>query len=236
MLSLRRGLCSSPLRVLGVGLKATDAEVKAAFRDIAKKWHPDRHHGAGKAQAEEEFKKAQQAYQAFVDGGGSAGLARDERRAAATRGPGGGTARGRGAGREAYGWGEGYGEASRPGYNPYKSYMGFGEGKGRHDHYWEDTAAAAKATDDARMWRMWLGIAVFGGGLFACGGTGEQPAAPPAPRPEEQARPLAAARVPTCDRSPLWRQRGAIVRRRRGAISSTPGSTRQRAAGSARRR
>src|SRR5437867_8049754 len=46
--------------VLGVGRKATPAEIKAAYRKLARKHHPDLN--AGNKGAEERFKEIQAAY------------------------------------------------------------------------------------------------------------------------------------------------------------------------------
>ena len=45
--------------VLGVSKTATDAEIKKAFRQQAKKYHPDSH--PGDKECEEKFKEAQEA-------------------------------------------------------------------------------------------------------------------------------------------------------------------------------
>lgn len=54
-----------PYSILGVGRGATEAEVKAAYKKLAKKYHPDINKEAG---AEEKFKEASAAYQSIVDG------------------------------------------------------------------------------------------------------------------------------------------------------------------------
>ena len=43
-----------PYRVLGLTARATNVEIKAAYKKLALKWHPDAHQGAAKAQAEED--------------------------------------------------------------------------------------------------------------------------------------------------------------------------------------
>ena len=48
--------------VLGVSNDATDAEIKRAFRKLARQYHPDRN--PGDAAAEERFKAIQSAYDA----------------------------------------------------------------------------------------------------------------------------------------------------------------------------
>ena len=51
--------------VLGVTRNASDDEIKKAYRELARKWHPDRNHDD--SDAEERFKEIQQAYQTLSD-------------------------------------------------------------------------------------------------------------------------------------------------------------------------
>jgi molecular chaperone DnaJ len=51
--------------VLGVSKTASDAEIKKAFREMAKKYHPDMH--PGDKDCEEKFKEAQEAYAVLSD-------------------------------------------------------------------------------------------------------------------------------------------------------------------------
>jgi len=44
-------------QVLGVEKTATQDEIKAAYRNLARQWHPDRHPEAEKPAAEEKFKE-----------------------------------------------------------------------------------------------------------------------------------------------------------------------------------
>ncbi|AJQ45450.1 molecular chaperone DnaJ [Ureaplasma diversum] len=50
--------------VLGVSKNATDAEIKSAFRKLAKEYHPDKNKGAD---AEEKFKEINEAYEVLSD-------------------------------------------------------------------------------------------------------------------------------------------------------------------------
>ena len=50
---------------LGVNKQATDAEIKKAYRDLAKKWHPDLNPGDEKAEAR--FKEISEAYEILGD-------------------------------------------------------------------------------------------------------------------------------------------------------------------------
>jgi len=115
-----------PYRVLGLTARATNAEIKAAYKKLAMKWHPDAHHGAAKAQAEEKFKTILGAYQALTGVGGAQQQQQQQQQqyyydvASRRRGR---TARG------GHNWGsaEAFGHAG----NPHESYMGFGPG-GKH--------------------------------------------------------------------------------------------------------
>ncbi len=52
---------------LGVKRDATDKEIKAAYRKLARKWHPDLFSGKKKDEAEEKFKKINEAYEVLKD-------------------------------------------------------------------------------------------------------------------------------------------------------------------------
>lgn len=58
-------MAKDPYEVLGVSRKATQEEIKRAYRRLAKKYHPDRNKG-DKA-AEEKFKEVQAAYEILSD-------------------------------------------------------------------------------------------------------------------------------------------------------------------------
>ncbi len=53
--------------ILGVGRKATDKEIKSAYRKLARKWHPDLHSGKDKETAEEKIKQINEAYEVLSD-------------------------------------------------------------------------------------------------------------------------------------------------------------------------
>lgn len=59
-------MITDPYKVLGVSPNVTDAELKKAYRDLSKKWHPDQHPD-NEAQATEKFKEIQEAYRQIVD-------------------------------------------------------------------------------------------------------------------------------------------------------------------------
>ena len=104
-----------PYEVLGVPHTATDDEIKAAYRKLAKKYHPDLN--GGSASAETKMKEVNEAYTLLIKNKGQAG-------AGGYRGysPGGGA--GYGTGGAGYGNG-GYGSGSR-GYGS----GGYGSGNG----------------------------------------------------------------------------------------------------------
>src|SRR4051812_12771538 len=58
-------MASGFYEILGVSRTATDAEIKKAFKELAKKYHPDKH--PGKSFYEDHFKKINEAYQVLSD-------------------------------------------------------------------------------------------------------------------------------------------------------------------------
>lgn len=56
---------SDPYKVLGVAKNASEAEIKKAYRKLARKWHPDQN--SGNKEAEERFKEIQEAYDVVGD-------------------------------------------------------------------------------------------------------------------------------------------------------------------------
>jgi curved DNA-binding protein len=53
--------------ILGIKRDATEKEIKSAYRKLARKWHPDLHTGKQKAEAEEKFKKINEAHEVLSD-------------------------------------------------------------------------------------------------------------------------------------------------------------------------
>src|SRR3954469_9696247 len=60
-----RPMPRDPYEVLGVRREATDDEIKKAYRNLARKYHPDRN--PGDKHAETQFKEAQDAYDLLSD-------------------------------------------------------------------------------------------------------------------------------------------------------------------------
>lgn len=56
---------TDPYKVLGVAKNASEAEIKKAYRKLARQWHPDQN--AGNPDAEEKFKEVQEAYDIVGD-------------------------------------------------------------------------------------------------------------------------------------------------------------------------
>jgi curved DNA-binding protein len=53
--------------VLGVAREADADAIKKAYRKLALKWHPDRHQGDGREEAEQRFKRISEAYEVLSD-------------------------------------------------------------------------------------------------------------------------------------------------------------------------
>ena len=53
--------------ILGVSRDADEKKIKAAYRKLARKWHPDLHSGKDKEKAEEKFKEINEAYEVLSD-------------------------------------------------------------------------------------------------------------------------------------------------------------------------
>ncbi|CDD34511.1 putative uncharacterized protein [Roseburia sp. CAG:309] len=61
---------NDPYQILGVARDASDREIKKAYRDLSRKYHPDSYAGKSEAEANaaaEKFKQVQEAYNRIVD-------------------------------------------------------------------------------------------------------------------------------------------------------------------------
>mmetsp|Transcript_15431 Transcript_15431/g.35227 ORF Transcript_15431/g.35227 Transcript_15431/m.35227 type:complete len:306 (+) Transcript_15431:29-946(+) len=67
MRSNEHELAIDPYAVLGIKSNASPAEVKAAYRQLAKKHHPDKDTTVSAAEATERFQKIQKAYEILID-------------------------------------------------------------------------------------------------------------------------------------------------------------------------
>jgi len=165
---------AASLRVLGLTAKATQAQVKSAYRLLAKEWHPDKHQGRAKAAAEARFKQIVGAYEQLSSGAADSEDAARTGYSGGMQWPGGvhgpgrhaqgsGTRRDgpqRGSAYESWGTREQYGEAHRAGYNPYRGYMDFDP---------QTPAGEARARTEQQQTtrsRLSLGLFVFGFGAI----------------------------------------------------------------------
>lgn len=58
---------TDPYKILGIQRDATDEEIKRAYRNLSRKYHPDANvNNPNKAEAEERFKEVQQAYNQII--------------------------------------------------------------------------------------------------------------------------------------------------------------------------
>ena len=67
----RRKMVSDPYEVLGVRQGASEAEIKEAYRNLVKKYHPDKYQGNPLAGlAEEKLREVNEAYEMLSGGNG----------------------------------------------------------------------------------------------------------------------------------------------------------------------
>lgn len=57
----------SAYAVLGVGRQTDPESLKAIYKSLAREWHPDRHQGAAREEAEQKFQEISEAFQTLSD-------------------------------------------------------------------------------------------------------------------------------------------------------------------------
>ena len=67
--ALKRSKLKDYYKILGVNRRANAKQIKKAFRELALKWHPDKHIEAEKEAAEKEFQLVAEAYEILSDDG-----------------------------------------------------------------------------------------------------------------------------------------------------------------------
>ncbi len=109
---------SDPYKVLGISRDATDDEVKKAYRNLSRKYHPDANiNNPNKDQAEEMFKLVQQAYEQIMR----------ERTTGSSFGSGAGSSGSYGSGSSSGGYGD-FGGWGFGGYGPFGGFGGYNSG------------------------------------------------------------------------------------------------------------
>ena len=145
-----------PYEVLGVSRDATDEEIKKAYRQLAKKYHPDVN--PGDKQAEEKMKEINAAYDAIKSGtadsfGGQNGQ------------PGYGQSRS-GAGGYSYGQG-GYGGWQTYTWDPFQGWQAYGQQQARQD---------PEETPELRAARNYIAARHYAEALHVLGGIADRTA------------------------------------------------------------
>ena len=69
LLSTKPVPAGSAYDVLGVGRDIDTASLRVVYKQLAQQWHPDRHQGDGKADAEKKFQEISEAFQTLEDEG-----------------------------------------------------------------------------------------------------------------------------------------------------------------------
>lgn len=171
-------MIADPYKVLGISPSATDAELKKAYRDLSKKWHPDQNPN-NTAYAEEKFKEVQEAYRQIVD-------AREKGTspygAQGGYGSGYGSGYGQGFGQS---YGAGYGQGARQpydesrdgdyqqqGYADYRGYGAFGDFFNQWQRYSEQRRAEETAgeSNEERAARNYINNGYYNEALNALNG------------------------------------------------------------------
>lgn len=126
---------SDPYKILGISRNATDDDVKKAYRELSRKYHPDANiNNPNKDKAEEMFKLVQQAYDQIMD----------ERKNGNSYGNSGyGNYNGGGYGSGSYGDFGGFGNFG--GFGSFNNAGGYGSGSRRSSYSQEDSYYTAAA-------------------------------------------------------------------------------------------
>ena len=119
-------MIADPYKVLGVDPGCTDAELKKAYREKSKKWHPDQNPD-NTAYAEERFKEIQESYRQILD------------------------ARERGTSGYGQPQGQGYQDAGGQAYQNYSNYANYGSAGAFNEYFrgWQQYSEQQRAQESA---------------------------------------------------------------------------------------
>ena len=151
---------NDPYQILGVSENASDEEIKKAYRELARKYHPDNYHDNPLADlAQEKMKEINAAYEQIT-----------KERASGKRGSGSG--------------GASYGASGYGGYGGYQGYGGYG---GSQHHSGGDGASytssgafavlrlGRRGRPGGGLWETCLGTGIWGGKYIGFHGRGPEP-------------------------------------------------------------
>lgn len=148
-------MIADPYKVLGVDPGCTDAELKKAYREKSKKWHPDQN-PENTAYAEERFKEIQESYRQILD------------------------ARERGTSGYGQPQGQGYQDAGGQAYQNYSNYANYGSAGAFNEYFrgWQQYSEQQRAqesaeTNEERAARNYINNGYFQEALNALNGVPE---------------------------------------------------------------
>ena len=148
-------MIADPYKVLGVDPGCTDAELKKAYREKSKKWHPDQNPD-NTAYAEERFKEIQESYRQILD------------------------ARERGTSGYGQPQGQGYQDAGGQAYQNYANYANYGSTGAFNEYFrgWQQYSEQQRAqesaeTNEERAARNYINNGYFQEALNALNGVPE---------------------------------------------------------------
>lgn len=148
-------MIADPYKVLGVDPGCTDAELKKAYREKSKKWHPDQNPD-NTAYAEERFKEIQESYRQILD------------------------ARERGTSGYGQPQGQGYQDAGGQAYQNYANYANYGSAGAFNEYFrgWQQYSEQQRAqesaeTNEERAARNYINNGYFQEALNALNGVPE---------------------------------------------------------------